>query len=177
MELAHPAQRVDASDTHVHLPVRCNLEPAQRSLTVIPTSFGPPKPRGEKLVFGVRVQIDRGPAEVPYRHRVASVNDQRVQLAPLVNVGHPLAHKQWIGIAGRHLRLPERWREPAYVLSLGITVVPVGEGPIIWAAEVCNRLAYDALEVVQVHPMPWEKEPAVVLALVPSGPPRPTAPR
>jgi hypothetical protein len=48
---------------------------------------------------------------------------------------------------------------------------------LTWATESYDCSTYDAFEIVQVDPVPREKKPATVLALSPSGAPRPTASR
>ena len=60
---------------------------------------------------------------------------------------------------------PERRRQR--VRGERPVVVPVRQREVRWAPGVLDRLPDDPFEEVQVHPVPGQEEPALVLALVP----------
>src|SRR3982751_1708677 len=75
-------------------------------------------------------------------------------------------HPKRIGIARAVALIAERSRQLAR-MSAGCAVVPVGKRPSRWAAQVFNGCRDDFFEARKIPSVPWKKEPALVLTLVP----------
>jgi hypothetical protein len=75
----------------------------------------------------------------------------------------------WLcGSPSRIPPVPPRGRHFQPTLITGVVVVPVRQRPILWSAgHLCDHVADDGLKGCKVSAVPWQKEPGLMLALVP----------
>ncbi len=169
VRISHPPKRQLAADVHVNSVMRQafhRLRPEE-----LPIVVGPRRRTAEPEIAsrGVRVRRKEGRAKTCRKINVFSRDRRGIPQVDrwCAQDVHPLDFKKRVRRTVGQIRLQERWWQGSGLRARSIAVIPIRQSPVGGTAELHHRCPYDLFEEPEVHPMPRQKEPRAVLALVP----------